>query len=80
MFWFKSCSRCNGDLYEGNDVHGGYVACLQCGDYLTPTEEAVLRYSAWPVRVGSPSGSPLRSFRERTLSVREEAAILVSVG
>lgn len=78
MFWFKSCSRCNGDLYEGNDVHGRYVACLQCGDYLTPTEEAVLRYSARPVRMRTPAGSPLG--QRPALAVQDEAAVLVSVG
>lgn len=76
MFWFKSCSRCNGDLYEGNDVHGRYVACLQCGDYLGPTDEAVLRYSAWPVGMGTPAGSPQR--QRPALVVREKAAILAS--
>ena len=44
MFWLKCCPRCNkGDLYEGKDMYGRYVACLQCGYYLTEVEEVVLR-------------------------------------
>jgi hypothetical protein len=44
MFWFKSCPRCRGDLYEGKDIYGRYVACLQCGHYLGEAEELVLSY------------------------------------
>lgn len=38
MFWFKGCPRCAGDLHTGNDVHGPYVACIQCGHHLTDRE------------------------------------------
>jgi hypothetical protein len=45
MFWFKSCPKCEtGDLYEGQDQYGRYIACIQCSHYLTAVEEAVLRY------------------------------------
>lgn len=44
MFWLKSCPRCRGDLYEGKDIYGQYVACLQCGHYLEEGEEPVLSY------------------------------------
>jgi hypothetical protein len=44
MFWLKSCPRCRGDLCEGKDVYGRYVACLQCGHYLGEAEELLLRY------------------------------------
>ena len=40
MFWFKSCPRCHGDLYRDSDSYGTYIACLQCGHYLTQVEEA----------------------------------------
>lgn len=44
MFWFKCCPKCNkGDLYQGKDRYGNYIACLQCGYYLTEAEEVVLR-------------------------------------
>ena len=46
MFWLKSCPRCKGDLYEGFDPYGGYVACMQCGRYLTEEQEVALRH--WP--------------------------------
>jgi uncharacterized protein (DUF983 family) len=36
MFWVKSCPKCDtGDLYDGQDSYGRYMACLQCGHYLT---------------------------------------------
>lgn len=45
MIWLKSCPRCNeGDLYEERDLYGRFLACLQCGYYLTEAEEVVLRY------------------------------------
>ena len=43
MFWLKGCPRCNGDLYEDRDIHGSYIACLQCSKYLTAADEAKLR-------------------------------------
>jgi hypothetical protein len=46
MLWLKCCPRCNsGDLYESRDMYGSYVACLQCGYYLTEAEEVALRYA-----------------------------------
>ena len=49
MFWLKSCPRCNGDLYENHDIHGTYVACLQCSHYLTMEDEGILRNLTIPV-------------------------------
>ena len=43
MFWFKSCPRCHGDLFSGLDIHGPYIACLQCSHELTPAEEIWLK-------------------------------------
>ena len=40
MFWFKSCPKCHGDLYRDSDLYGAFVACMQCGHYLTQAEEA----------------------------------------
>jgi hypothetical protein len=64
MFWFKSCFRCGtGDLYQGRDQSGAYIACLQCGHHLTEAEEVVLRYAAGdaaltlPEAIHSSSGS-----------------------
>lgn len=31
MMYFKECPKCHGDLYTGEDVHGRYVSCFQCG-------------------------------------------------
>ncbi|MBI4282699.1 MAG: hypothetical protein HY672_04360 [Chloroflexi bacterium] len=46
MTWLKCCPRCNGDLYENKDPYGRYVACIQCGYYLSEMDEVVLRYSS----------------------------------
>ena len=45
MFWTKRCPRCRGDLYGDRDPYGFFVACVQCGYYLSEAEEAVLRYA-----------------------------------
>ena len=29
--YFKGCPKCHGDLFSGEDMHGGYVSCAQCG-------------------------------------------------
>ena len=31
MMYFKGCPKCDGDLYAGEDIHGQYVSCIQCG-------------------------------------------------
>ena len=31
MFYFKSCPRCSGDLFQDSDTFGPYVNCAQCG-------------------------------------------------
>ena len=54
MLYFKSCNRCQGDLYEAADIYGRYVACVQCGHYLTEAEERWLKLS--PSRRGVRSG------------------------
>ena len=48
MLWLKGCLRCGGDLYEGADYYGQYIACLQCSYYLTEAEQLPLRHMAWP--------------------------------
>ena len=42
MFWFKACPRCHGDLYSEGDTYGSYLACIQCGHYLSEAEESRL--------------------------------------
>lgn len=46
MFWFKSCPKCHGDLYRDSDNYGTYIACLQCGSYLTEADEMRLELSS----------------------------------
>ena len=31
MMYLRECPKCNGDLNAGEDVHGEYVSCMQCG-------------------------------------------------
>ena len=31
MMYFKECPKCHGDLIAGEDLHGRYLSCIQCG-------------------------------------------------
>jgi hypothetical protein len=31
MMYFKECPKCHGDLISGDDSHGRYLSCIQCG-------------------------------------------------
>ena len=31
MFFFKACTKCQGDMCVDRDRYGTYVSCLQCG-------------------------------------------------
>ena len=31
MMFLKGCPKCSGDMLLNRDIHGQYVACLQCG-------------------------------------------------
>ncbi len=31
MMYFKECPKCHGDLIAGEDMHGRYLSCIQCG-------------------------------------------------
>ena len=42
MFWLKGCERCGGDLYQGSDIYGPYIACLQCSKQLSDGEVLAL--------------------------------------
>ncbi len=42
MLWFKQCPKCEGDLYLDRDMYGPFVACLQCGYYLTDSQMKAL--------------------------------------
>lgn len=42
MLWFKRCPKCEGDLYLDRDMYGPFVACLQCGYYLSDAQMKVL--------------------------------------
>lgn len=38
MIMFKSCPKCQGDLYLAGDSYGKYWDCLQCGHLLYVAE------------------------------------------
>lgn len=44
MIKFKSCPKCQGDLYLSEDQYGKYFKCLQCG-HLKDIAEPVLESS-----------------------------------
>lgn len=44
MVWMRCCPRCNGDLRDNQDMYGSYFVCIQCGYYLTDSEETRFRY------------------------------------
>lgn len=29
--YFKSCPKCHGDQYIGEDIYGAFLQCIQCG-------------------------------------------------
>ena len=31
MMYLMECQKCHGDLNAGEDIHGKYVSCMQCG-------------------------------------------------
>ncbi|MDA1127733.1 MAG: hypothetical protein O2913_03410 [Chloroflexi bacterium] len=31
MMYLKECPKCHGDLLLGEDMHGQFVSCIQCG-------------------------------------------------
>ena len=65
MFWFKSCPRCHGDLSNNSDNYGNYIACFQCGHYLTAAEDARLRsQNPRGKTVTLPLGEPARVLTE----------------
>ena len=40
MMYLKQCPKCHGDLVLGEDIHGQYISCIQCG-YLRDLPEMV---------------------------------------
>ena len=45
MIWFKSCTKCDGDLTQAMDMDGSYVTCVQCGRHLNEIEQALIENS-----------------------------------
>jgi hypothetical protein len=54
MVWIRCCPRCKGDLQDNQDIYGNYFVCIQCGYYLTDSEETRLRR---PARFRSSAGA-----------------------
>ena len=66
MVWTRSCPRCKGYLQDNRDIDGCYFVCIQCGYYLTDSEEACLRRSTG---YRSPAGSISSAKKIRTVIV-----------
>ena len=41
MFKLRGCTKCQGDLFVGEDVYGAYLSCVQCGRYFAVAAETV---------------------------------------
>jgi hypothetical protein len=52
----QKLSHCEGDSYLGRDLYGRYVACFQCGHYLSIAEEVALWHSPPQERGGQVGG------------------------
>lgn len=59
MFWLHSCPKCGGDLYEQRDQYGPYIACVQCGHYLSDAEVANLKL-VWEGQVSERVETPAK--------------------
>ncbi len=46
MLYLKACIRCQGDVEFGSDMHGAFLACLQCGHMIDSKEEAAATLKA----------------------------------
>ena len=46
MMYLKECPKCQGDLYLGEDIHGQYLSCIQCG-YLRDLPVEVAQAPVW---------------------------------
>jgi DNA-directed RNA polymerase subunit RPC12/RpoP len=42
MIWYKTCTRCGGDVTHESDIHGEFISCMQCGSILNDQQERAL--------------------------------------
>lgn len=59
MLYLKSCPRCSGDIYEGFDMFGHFLACVQCGYELTDPQTTHLKIEYTAKRTGTEVASKL---------------------
>jgi len=54
MAWweFKSCPRCDGDMFIDRDLYGWYEQCIQCGHVRDLRSVVKLRHQAWKKKGG----------------------------
>ena len=48
MFFFKTCPKCQGDMYLDRDSYGTYRKCLQCGHIVEQERQPISSKSALP--------------------------------
>ena len=57
MFKLRGCPKCRGDLYVGEDIHGVYLSCIQCGRYYAVAEPSAK--ARRPEPAAQPAGPPV---------------------
>jgi len=58
MWKFKSCPRCRGDLFIGEDIDGWYAQCLQCS--YRRDLKITANHKKYPVATGETGGKNWR--------------------
>ena len=48
MFFFKTCPKCQGDMYLDQDSYGTYRKCLQCGHIVDQERQPITSKGALP--------------------------------
>ena len=61
MYWLKACTRCGGDLFQNRDEYGQYIACAQCGTYLSEADEPGVGLAAGREVLRYPVGTRVES-------------------
>ena len=65
MMYFKECPKCQGDLFAGEDIHGGYVSCAQCGYLRDLSNESYHPLTGKTFVVDAPKAYPKRQRSSR---------------
>jgi hypothetical protein len=64
IYLLKGCQRCCGDLYSSDDIYGKYIACLQCGHYLSEQQVVDLNSPGLGLEVTASPAVPTSALAE----------------